>query len=96
MVELQFKPIDPKEVPAKRAREASTQYKALVDEVLSGRQDALEIEVPENRTPKSIYWGLSLYLKKNELREQVEAILREKEGKVYLRKKSSAPATTED
>jgi len=85
MPELKFKPIDPTEVPAKRMRESSQQYKMLVDEIVSGREKAIEVTVPEDRTAKSIYWGLSLYIKKNNLKDKVTAILREKENKVYLR-----------
>lgn len=87
MAEFQINEIDANAIPSARTRASSEQYKKLIDQALASKKGGLQISVnPEERTPKSVYWGLSLYIRKNNLKDKVKAILREKDNIVFIKK----------
>jgi len=87
VAELNIQEVDPASIPTARTRTSSEFYKKLVEQAMASRRGGLSISTEgSDRTPKSIYWGLSLYIRKNNLKGKLKAILREKEKKVFIKK----------
>jgi len=91
---LQITEIEASQIPESRSR-YSTDYTAIMKQLRSSKTKSLVISTENTkRSAKSLYWGLSVFIKKHQLQDKIKVILREKAQKVYLKTINSEVVAT--